>query len=46
VRRSVAQRVRDAIGLPAKEIVLVQPGSLQVQRFRCHTTGVGQPIIT
>ena len=28
VRRSVAQRVRDAIGLPAKEIVLVEPGSL------------------
>ena len=42
VRRSVAQRVRDAIGLPAKEIVLVEPGSLpktssgKLQRSLCR----------
>ena len=34
VRRSVAQRVRDAVGLPAKEIVLVEPGSLPEDQLR------------
>src|SRR3546814_14169624 len=28
VRRTVAERVRPAVGLPAKDIVLVEPGSL------------------
>ena len=51
VRRSVAQRVRDAIGLPAKEIVLVEPGSLpktssgKLQRSLCKIRylGTGAP---
>ena len=34
VRRSVAQRVRDAIGLPAKEIVLVEPGQPPQDQLR------------
>ena len=48
VRRSVAQRVRDAIGLPAKEIVLVEPGSLpktssgKLQRSLCKIRYLGR----
>jgi fatty-acyl-CoA synthase len=50
VRRSVAQRVRDAIGLPAKEIVLVEPGSLpktssgKLQRSLCKVRYLGQEL--
>ena len=50
VRRSVAQRVRDAIGLPAKEIVLVEPGSLpktssgKLQRSLCKIRYLGQEL--
>jgi fatty-acyl-CoA synthase len=50
VRRSVAQRVRDAIGLPAKEIVLVEPGSLpktssgKLQRSLCKLRYLGQEL--
>ena len=41
-RRSVAERVRAAIGLPAKDIVLVAPGTLpktssgKLQRSLCR----------
>ena len=47
VRRSVAQRVRDAVGLPAKDIVLVEPGSLpktssgKLQRSLCKVRYLG-----
>ena len=47
VRRSVAQRVRDAVGLPAKDIVLVAPGSLpktssgKLQRSLCKLRYLG-----
>lgn len=47
VRRSVAQRVRDAVGLPAKDIVLVAPGSLpktssgKLQRSLCKVRYLG-----
>ena len=47
VRRSVAQRVRDAVGLPAKDIVLVSPGSLpktssgKLQRSLCKLRYLG-----
>ena len=47
VRRSVAARVRDAIGLPAKDIVLVAPGSLpktssgKLQRSLCKVRYLG-----
>ncbi len=50
LRRSVAQRVRDSIGLPAKEIVLVQPGSLpktssgKLQRSLCKLRYLGQEL--
>ena len=50
VRRSVAQRVREAIGLPAKEIVLVQPGSLpktssgKLQRSLCKLRYLGKEL--
>jgi len=50
VRRSVAQRVRDSIGLPAKEIVLVQPGSLpktssgKLQRSLCKLRYLGKEL--
>jgi fatty-acyl-CoA synthase len=50
VRRSVAQRVRDAIGLPAKAIVLVEPGSLpktssgKLQRSLCKLRYLGQEL--
>ncbi len=47
VRRSVAQRVRDSVGLPAKDIVLVAPGSLpktssgKLQRSLCKVRYLG-----
>jgi fatty-acyl-CoA synthase len=47
VRRSVAVRVRDAVGLPAKDIVLVEPGSLpktssgKLQRSLCKLRYLG-----
>lgn len=47
VRRTVAQRVRDAVGLPAKDIVLVAPGSLpktssgKLQRSLCKVRYLG-----
>ncbi|MDP1821346.1 MAG: AMP-binding protein [Acidimicrobiales bacterium] len=47
VRRSVAARVREAIGLPAKDIVLVTPGSLpktssgKLQRSLCKVRYLG-----
>lgn len=50
VRRSVAERVRSAIGLPTKEIVLVQPGSLpktssgKLQRSLCKIRYLGQDL--
>ena len=43
VRRTLAKRVREAVGLPAKDIVLVPPGSLpktssgKLQRSLCRT---------
>jgi fatty-acyl-CoA synthase len=49
-RRSVAARVRDAIGFPAKEIVLVEPGSLpktssgKLQRSLCKIRYLGQEL--
>jgi fatty-acyl-CoA synthase len=50
VRRSVARRVRDAIGLSAREIVLVEPGSLpktssgKLQRSLCKLRYLGQEL--
>ncbi|MBA2752587.1 MAG: hypothetical protein H0U41_10235, partial [Actinobacteria bacterium] len=50
VRRSVAERVRSAIGLPTKEIVLVQPGSLpktssgKLQRSLCKIRYLGKDL--
>lgn len=50
VRRSMAERVRSAIGLSAKEIVLVQPGSLpktssgKLQRSLCKLRYLGQEL--
>jgi fatty-acyl-CoA synthase len=50
VRRSVAERVRAAIGLPAKDIVLVEPGSLpktssgKLQRSLCKVRYLGQEL--
>jgi len=47
LRRQVAERVRDAIGLPAGDIVLVAPGTLpktssgKLQRSLCRTRFVG-----
>ncbi len=47
VRRSVAERVRNAVGLPAKDIVLVLPGSLpktssgKLQRSLCKLRYLG-----
>jgi fatty-acyl-CoA synthase len=52
VRRSVAARVRDAIGLPAKDIVLVAPGSLpktssgKLQRSLCKLRYLGAELTT
>jgi fatty-acyl-CoA synthase len=43
LRRTVAERVREAVGLPPKDIVLVEPGSLpktssgKLQRSLCRT---------
>ena len=53
VRRTVAARVRAAVGLPAKDVVLVAPGSLpktssgKLQRSLCKTRYLGaelQPV--
>jgi fatty-acyl-CoA synthase len=50
VRRSVAERVRAAIGLPAKDIVLVEPGSLpktssgKLQRSLCKVRYLGKEL--
>ncbi len=50
VRRSVAERVRTSIGLPAKEIVLVEPGSLpktssgKLQRSLCKIRYLGKEL--
>jgi len=47
VRRTVAERVRLAVGLPAKDIVLVEPGSLpktssgKLQRSLCKVRYLG-----
>jgi fatty-acyl-CoA synthase len=47
VRRSVGARVREAVGLPAKDIVLVEPGSLpktssgKLQRSLCKLRYLG-----
>jgi fatty-acyl-CoA synthase len=47
VRRTVAARVREAVGLPAKDIVLVEPGSLpktssgKLQRSLCKLRYLG-----
>jgi fatty-acyl-CoA synthase len=47
VRRTVAARVRAAVGLPAKDIVLVAPGSLpktssgKLQRSLCKVRYLG-----
>jgi fatty-acyl-CoA synthase len=52
VRRSVAARVRDAVGLPAKDIVLVAPGSLpktssgKLQRSLCKLRYLGAELQT
>jgi len=52
VRRSVAERVRVAIGLPAKDIVLVLPGSLpktssgKLQRSLCKLRYLGAELQT
>ncbi len=51
VRRSVAERVRSAVGLPAKDIVLVEPGSLpktssgKLQRSLCKVRYLGAELI-
>jgi fatty-acyl-CoA synthase len=50
LRRSVAERVRSAVGLPAKDIVLVAPGSLpktssgKLQRSLCKLRYLGQEL--
>jgi fatty-acyl-CoA synthase len=50
VRKTVAERVRTAIGLPAKDIVLVAPGSLpktssgKLQRSLCKIRYLGQEL--
>ncbi len=50
LRRTVAQRVRDAVGLPAKDIVLVLPGSLpktssgKLQRSLCKIRYLGEEL--
>jgi fatty-acyl-CoA synthase len=47
VRRSVAQRVRESVGLPARDIVLVAPGTLpktssgKLQRSLCKVRYLG-----
>ena len=50
VRRTVAERVRSAVGLPAKDIVLVAPGSLpktssgKLQRSLCKVRYLGSEL--
>ncbi len=50
IRRRVAERIRAAIGLPAKDIVLVEPGSLpktssgKLQRSLCKTRYLDQEL--
>jgi fatty-acyl-CoA synthase len=50
VRRSVARRILEAIGLPTKEIVLVEPGSLpktssgKLQRSLCKLRYLGREL--
>jgi fatty-acyl-CoA synthase len=50
VRRSMAARVRDTVGLPTKEIVLVEPGSLpktssgKLQRSLCKLRYLGREL--
>jgi fatty-acyl-CoA synthase len=50
LRRTVAQRVREAVGLPAKDIVLVEPGSLpktssgKLQRSLCKLRYLGSEL--
>ena len=50
IRRRVAERIRAAIGLPAKDIVLVEPGSLpktssgKLQRALCKTRYLDQQL--
>jgi fatty-acyl-CoA synthase len=52
VRRSVAERVRETIGLPAKDVVLVAPGSLpktssgKLQRSLCKSRYLGEELQT
>ncbi len=52
VRRSVAERVREAIGLPAKDVVLVAPGTLpktssgKLQRSLCKSRYLGAELQT
>jgi fatty-acyl-CoA synthase len=52
VRRSVADRVRETIGLPAKDIVFVVPGSLpktssgKLQRSLCKSRYLGEELQT
>jgi len=51
VRRSVAERVRLAIGLPPKDVVLVEPGSLpktssgKLQRSLCKARYLGAELV-
>jgi fatty-acyl-CoA synthase len=51
VRRSVAERVRQAIGLPAKDVVLVAPGTLpktssgKLQRSLCKSRYLGAELV-
>ena len=50
VRAAVAQRVRDAVGLPPEEVVLVAPGSLpktssgKLQRALCRARYLGSEL--
>lgn len=50
VRRSVVERVREAVGVPAKEVVLVAPGSLpktssgKLQRTMCREQYLGREL--
>jgi fatty-acyl-CoA synthase len=52
LRRTVAARVREAIGLPAKDVVLVAPGSLpktssgKLQRSLCKLRYLGAELVT
>jgi fatty-acyl-CoA synthase len=50
-RRSVAERVRQAVGLPPKDIVLVEPGTLpktssgKLQRGLCRQRYLGEELV-